>query len=132
MVSDGLVTFTGLWPGYLAYVQHKNVHPHLKNFNLGSSECPAGFHLVVDLVERKAFIAPCKVADRFQAAQWEKGVKQEKPFSLSSEEIKKWVEELEQQLSHFPGIDEVMSQIAEDEKCIAALEQWLDDQAICL
>jgi hypothetical protein len=25
-------------------------------------------------------------------------------------------------------MDELLSQIAEDEKCVAALEQWLDDQ----
>ncbi|HPH98623.1 MAG TPA: hypothetical protein PK613_22265, partial [Anaerolineaceae bacterium] len=91
MVSDGLVTFTGLWPGYLAYVQHKSVHPLLTEFNLGSSENPADYHLIIDLVERRAFVAPCKVADRFQATQWNQGVKLEKPVSLSSEEMEKWV-----------------------------------------
>jgi hypothetical protein len=128
MVSDGLVTFTGLWPGYLAYVQHKSVHPHLTEFNLGSSECPADHHLVIDLVERQAFIAPCKVVDRFQATQWKQGEKQEKHFILSSEEMEKWVEELEQQLLHFPSMDELMLQIAEDDKRVAALEHWLDGQ----
>jgi len=128
MVSDGLVTFTGLWPGYLAYVRHKMVHPHLTDFNLGSSECPADYHLIIDLVDRQAFVASCKVADRFQATQWKQGVKQEKPLSLSSEEMENWVEELEQQLLHFPSMDELMSQIAEDEKLVAALEHWLDDQ----
>lgn len=78
MVSDGLVTFTGLWPGYLAYVQHKSVRPLLTEFNLGSSENPADYHLIIDLVERRAFVAPCKVADRFQATQWKQGVKLEK------------------------------------------------------
>jgi hypothetical protein len=128
MVSDGLVTFTGLWPGYLAYVRHKMVHPHLTGFNLGSSENPADYHLIIDLVERRAFVAPCKVADRFQATQRNQGVKLEKPVSLSSEEIEKWVEESEQQLLHFPCMDELMAQIAEDEKLVAALEHWLDDQ----
>jgi len=128
MVSDGLVTFTGLWPGYLAYVQHKSVHPHLTEFNLGSSECPADHHLVIDLVERQAFIAPCKVVDRFQATQWKQGEKQEEHFSLSSEEMEKWVEELEQQLLVFPSMDELMLQIAEDEKRVAALKHWLDGQ----
>jgi len=128
MVSDGLVTFTGLWPGYLAYVQHKSVHPHLTDFNLGSSECPADYHLIIDLVERQAFVAPCKVADCFQVTQWNQGEKQEKPLSLSSEEMENWVEELEQQLLHFPSMDELMAQIAEDEKLVAALENWLDDQ----
>ena len=128
MVSDGLVTFTGLWPGYLAYVQHKSVRPLLTEFNLGSSENPADYHLIIDLVERRAFVAPCNVADRFQATQWKQGVKQEKPLSLSSEEMEEWVEQLEQQLLNFPSMDELMSQIAEDDKLVAALEQWSDDQ----
>ena len=132
MVSDGLVTFTGLWPGYLAFVKHKTVHPHLADFNLGSSEYHADYHLVVDLVERQAFVAPCKIAARFQAAQWEQRVKQEKPLSLSSEKMENWIEELEQQFSNFPSMDELISQIAEDEKCVAALEHWLDDQVIHL
>ncbi|HPH98363.1 MAG TPA: hypothetical protein PK613_20950, partial [Anaerolineaceae bacterium] len=55
-------------------------------------------------------------------------VKLEKPVSLSSEEMEKWVGELEQQLLHFPSMDELMAQIAEDEKLVAALEHWLDDQ----
>ena len=128
MVSDGLVTFTGLWPGYLAYVQHKSVRLLLTDFNLGSSENPADYHLIIDLVERQAFVAPCKEADRFQATQWNQGVMLEKPVSLPSEEMVKWVEELEQQLLHLPSMDKLMSQIAEDEKLVAALEHWLDDQ----
>jgi len=104
------------------------VHPHLTDFNLGSSECPADYHLIIDLVDRQAFVTSCKVADRFQATQWKQGVKQEKPLSLSSEEMERWVEELEQQLLHFPSMDELMLQIAEDEKLVAALEHWLDDQ----
>jgi hypothetical protein len=42
--------------------------------------------------------------------------------------MEKWVGELEQQLLHFPSMDELMAQIAEDEKLVAALEHWLDDQ----
>jgi len=128
MVSDGLVTFTCLWPGYLAFVQHDTVHPHLADYNLGSSECPANFHLVIDLAERRAFISPCRQADRLLATQWQKAAEQEKPLTLSSEEMEQWMENLEQQLSHFPSMDELMSQIAEDQKCVVALEQWLDSQ----
>ncbi|KKM08481.1 hypothetical protein SY88_23480, partial [Clostridiales bacterium PH28_bin88] len=71
---------------------------------------------------------PCKVVDRFQATQWKQGEKQEEHFSLSSEEMEKWVEELEQQLLVFPSMDELMLQIAEDEKRVAALKHWLDGQ----
>jgi hypothetical protein len=53
---------------------------------------------------------------------------QEKPLSLSSEEMEKWLQDLEQQLTHFPSMDELLSQMSEDEKRVASLEQWLDDQ----
>jgi hypothetical protein len=42
--------------------------------------------------------------------------------------MEKWAGELEQQVFHFPSKDELMAQIAEDEKLVAALEHWLDDQ----
>ena len=29
MVSDGYISFTGHWPGYLTYVQHPRIYPHL-------------------------------------------------------------------------------------------------------
>jgi hypothetical protein len=135
MLSDGLVTFTGLWPGYLAYVQHSTVHPHLTDYNLGSSDCQADYHLVIDLMERRAFISTSREADHLLAAQWQKDavgvcptLAQEKPLSLSSEEMEKWLQDLEQQLTHFPSMDELLSQMSEDEKRVASLEQWLDDQ----
>ena len=34
MVSDGLVTFTGNWSGYLAFVHHKFIYHHLAIYNL--------------------------------------------------------------------------------------------------
>ena len=77
MVSDGLVTFSGHWPGYLAYLQHRTVHPQLAAYNLGSSEDPAEYRLVIDLEERLAFIALCKEAEKILTSQW--GNPQEKP-----------------------------------------------------
>jgi hypothetical protein len=126
MVSDGFVTFTGHWPGYLAYVQHRAVHPQLAAYNLGSSEDPAKFRLVIELEERLAFIAPCKEAERLLFSQW--GTSQEKPVTISSEEMEKWLADLSEQLSHFPSMDELLSQMAEDQKHVAILRQWLDEQ----
>jgi hypothetical protein len=125
MVSDGLVTFTGLWPGYLAYVQHRAVHPQLVAYNLGSSEDPAEYRLVIDLEERLAFIAPCKEAERLLTSQW--ATSREKPVAISSEEMEKWLADLSEQLSHFPSMDELLSQIAEDQKHVKTLQHWLDE-----
>jgi hypothetical protein len=126
MVSDGLVTFTGLWPGYLAFVQHRAVHPQVAAYNLGSSEDPAEYRLVIDLDERLAFIAPCREAERLVTSQW--GNPQEKPVTISPAEMETWLADLTEQLSHFPSMDELLSQMAEDQKHVDTLQHWLDEQ----
>jgi hypothetical protein len=135
MVSDGLVTFTGLWSRYLAYMQHSVVHPHLVAYNLGSSDCPADHHLLIDLAERQAFIGTGEEADKLLTTQWQKEAiggcppaEQENFISLSPQNLEKWIADMGQQLTHFPSMTELMSQMAEDEKCVASLEQWLDEQ----
>ena len=126
MVSDGLVTFTGLWPGYLAYVQHRAVHPQVAAYNLGSSEDPAEYRLVIDLNERLAFIAPCREAERLVTSQW--GNPKEKPVTISPAEMETWLADLTEQLSYFPSMDELLSQMAEDQKRVETLQHWLDEQ----
>jgi hypothetical protein len=51
----------------------------------------------------------------------------DKPLSLSSAEIENWVNNLVQQFSHLPGVDELMSRIAKDEMSVKALMKWLDE-----
>jgi hypothetical protein len=126
MVSDGLVTFTGLWPGYLAFVQHQAVHPQVAAYYLGSSEELAEYRLVIDLDERLAFIAPCREAERLVTSQW--GNPQEKPVTISPAEMETWLADLTEQLSHFPSMDELLSQMAEDQKHVETLQHWLDEQ----
>jgi len=126
MVSDGLVTLTGHWPGYLAYLQHRTVHPQLAAYNLGSSEDPAEYRLVIDLDQRLAFIAPCREAERLVTSQW--GNPQEKPVTISPAEMETWLADLTEQLSHFPSMDELLSQMTEDQKQVETLQHWLDDQ----
>jgi hypothetical protein len=128
MVSDGFVTFTGHWPGYLAYVQHRAVHPQLAAYNLGSSEESAEYHLIIDLQKRQAYIAPWKKAESILASQGQGATAQEKPVILSSEDLEKLVEGLMQQLHPVPTMDELMCQMEEDRECVLMLRQWLDEQ----
>jgi hypothetical protein len=127
MVSDGFITFTGHWPGYLAYVQHRSVYAHLAAYNLGSSEEPAEFRLVIDLQDRQAFIAPGKEAERLLISQWQRGPVMEKPFSFSSEDLEKWVEGFIGQ-HPIPSMEELMRRMDEDKNWVATLQRWLDDQ----
>ena len=137
MVSDGLVTFTGLWSGYLAYVHHSAVYPHLDAYNLGSSDCPADYHLVIDLIQRQAFIGTGDAADKLLTTQWHKEAIGDCPHEdqgnficLSPKNLEKWIADMGKQLTHYPSMGELMSQIDEDEKCVASLEQWLDEQVL--
>ena len=65
MWSDGRTTTVGWWQGFLAYVQHPRVEPYLEPYDLGSSEEPAAHYLLLDLVERQAYIGTAGQVTRF-------------------------------------------------------------------
>ncbi len=65
MWSDGRTTTNGWWQGFLAYVQHPRVEPYLAPYDLGSSEEPAAHYLLLDLVERQAYIGTAGQVTRF-------------------------------------------------------------------
>jgi len=135
MVSDGFITFTGHWPGYLTYVQHVSIHPHLAAFQLGSSEDAATHRLVIDLRERQVFAASCREAEMLLANQWNtpQGEDQENsmqtgPVTLTIEDLQRLIEKLTGHLNQVPSMNEVMSRMEEDQKAVRMLQQWLDDQ----
>lgn len=125
MVSDGYVSFTGHWPGYLTYVQHQRIYPHLAAYNLGSSECEAEYRLVIDRQERAAYILPSNQAGKLLSIQWEREGSPAVPqiFTLEDLEavIKKIVEEWRP-----PSNADVMAQMKEDHAAVQTLRDWLD------
>ena len=123
MVSDGFVTFTGNWSGYLAYVHHKKVYPCLKPYNLGSSDEPAEYHLVVDLQERKVYAAKCTEAEMVLAEQW--AMVQAEPTLVSVETFSDLLQDFVEQEQFVPSMDEIMHQMDEDDKAVRALTHWL-------
>jgi hypothetical protein len=56
MWSDGRTTTDGWWQGFLTYVQHPQVESYLEPYDLVSSEEPAAYYLLLDLVEHQAYI----------------------------------------------------------------------------
>ena len=128
MVSDGYVTFTGHWPGYLAYVQHRAIYLQLAAYNLGSSEEPAEHRLIIDLQKRLAYIVPWKKAESILAAQWQVAIAQEKPVILSSEDMEKLIEGFMQQSPPVPTMEGLMRQMEEDREYVLTLQRWLDEQ----
>lgn len=128
MVSDGFVTFTGHWPGYLAYVHHAAVYPFVASYNLGSSDNQAEYRLVIDLQERKAYVAKSRDAEKVLAGQWSQETLQTEPISLSAEDIEVLLQGFEEQNLPLPTIDELRNQIEEDRKAVETLTRWLDNR----
>ena len=127
MVSDGYVTFTGHWPGYLAYVQHRLVAPALVNYNLGSSEDPATHRILIDLESRQAYIVLGAEGERILASQWEHHP-QTPPALLFMEDLeallREWTESKQAEIT----MEEVMCRMEEDQKAVETLRTWMDAQ----
>ena len=126
MVSDGLVTFTGNWAGYLAFIHHKFIYHHLAIYNLGSSDDPAEYRLVIDLLERKAYIAKCKEAVALLDGQWERVTPQTEPVFLSSAAFEDLLQDFSEQIKVIPSIEEIKQRMEEDHKAVETLIRWLD------
>lgn len=128
MVSDGFVTFTGHWPGYLAYIHHTSVYCFLSPYNLGSLEDPAEYRLMIDLEERTAYIAQSSESEKILSAQWKQEVTQTEPVSISSEELEELIQSFLVETETLPSMEELLRSMDENRKAVDALTWWLDDR----
>ena len=128
MVSDGSISFTGHWPGYLTYVQHPRIYPHLASYNLGSSEYEAEYHLMIDRKERGACLLPSNQAGRLLSGQWETGGAPEIPQVLSLKDLEAVIQKIAEEWRP-PSTADVMAQVNEDHAAVQALRDWLDHPA---
>jgi hypothetical protein len=128
MVADGYVSFTGHWPGYLAYIQHRRIYPLLVGLNLGSSEESADYHLVIDLVERKAYVAPNWDADRLLTSQWQTGERPALPELHSLADLEALLTTFMEM--HVTSISEgdLFRRMEEDRNPVQELVTWLNEQ----
>ena len=126
MVSDGLISFTGHWPGYLTYVQHTSVYPHLAAYNLGSSDFPAEYRLVIDRKARTAFVVPANQAERLLFSQWERDDPPAVPQVLSFEDLEEILKKIAGQWTPLPSSKDILDRMEEDRAAVHALKDWLD------
>jgi hypothetical protein len=126
MVSDGFVTFTGHWAGYLAFIHHKTIYHHLVIYNLGSSDDPADYRLVIDLQERMAYIAKSDDAETVVAGQWEIIPNQAGQVLLSSDDFENLLQNLTEQMQFIPSMEEVRQRMERDHQAVERLLRWLD------
>jgi hypothetical protein len=127
MVSDGIVSFTGHWPGYLAYVQHPLVAPALIGYNMGSSEEFATHRLLIDLDTRQAFVVLAAECERVLSSQWTQQPRNP-PVTLFMEDLEPLLREWASSLQADVTMEAVMCRMAEDQKALDTLCAWMDAQ----
>ncbi|MDD5369322.1 MAG: hypothetical protein PHQ40_09560 [Anaerolineaceae bacterium] len=129
MVSDGFVTFTGHWAGYLAFIHHKLIYHHLAIYNLGSSDDPAEYRPVIDLQERKAYIAKTCDAEIVVTGQWEVIPNLAGQVLLSSDDFEDLLQNFIEQMQFIPSMEEVRQRMEKDHQAVESLLRWLEDQS---
>ncbi|NMC84435.1 MAG: hypothetical protein GYA58_04030 [Anaerolineaceae bacterium] len=127
MVSDGIVTATGQWIGYLAYIEHPRIYSELCRYELGASDCPAQFRLVIDRVERKGYVARPADAQKFLARQWPEEATTLNPAQMDQllEALDRWLAEDRQ-----ATIGDVLAWMEANQNAVAALQAWLNETEI--
>jgi hypothetical protein len=124
--SDGRTSATGNWQAFLAFIHHTAVSPHLKGYDLGSSDSEAKYALILDQEQQALFVAPVKEAERFLQEQWPK----EPPIRMSQEEYAAFVTKALKNLRPPKDIsmDEIQRRIEQQYAIVEELQQWLDKQ----
>ena len=128
LISDGSMITAGFWEGYLAYIHHKAVYPHLASYNLGSSDDSAKYNLLVDLIERKAYLALCRDAERIMEENWRLVAEDIEKMTFSAEDMEALIRAFEEDLQEPPEDDELPPSMEEEHQAVMELTRWLDDQ----
>lgn len=127
MVSDGIVTATGQWIGYLAFVEHSRVYPELSKYELGASDCNAQYWLVIDREEHKAYVTSPMDAQKFLTSQWPEEAITLDPAQMDQlfEALDRWFAEDRQ-----ATVGDVLAWMETNRIAVAALQAWLNETEI--
>ena len=131
IISDGKITFTGNWAGYLAYVNNPRVKPLLENVNLGWSDEAAEYALLFDFESNSALVMDLSAARKLLQDQWERGTEVISPVSMSVEEMEEFVRKLTESYKEV-SVEEVRLQMIDDQKKVEKLTTWLNAQMLPL
>lgn len=124
LYDDSRSSGTGHGWGYLGFVRHPSVAPHLCELDLGSSEQDGRQRLVIDRQERRAFVADATSARSFLRKQFPA----ESEVELTAEQWQEIVEEIRQRMlaRPLPSMDDLMQQMRTHSALVAEMVRWLD------
>lgn len=121
MVSDGQISRTGYWEGYLTYVRHCH---QLQRFRLGSSDETALECLVFDRTSRRAYIAPYHAALELLREQWPKM----EPVHITEDVWNEMVKQVWKRMAELRSPSQLDIYRAQQDRvaAMAALRAWLN------
>ena len=127
MIDHGEVSFDGNWHGYLAFIQHPYIRPHLFGSQLGNYDEEAVQMLIIDRYERRLAIAGWQEGHKFLAHQHSPRTLTRLAFEDSEalrEAIRRALVELP-----MPTPEEIKQMMHEQHEAVAALIVALDQLA---
>lgn len=92
--SDGHTTTCGEWDAYELYVNHPLVAPHVRGYDLGSSEESPTHYLLLDREARTLSVAPVAEAQRLLREQWGAAAQPESVLAFSEQEWEQFLQDL--------------------------------------
>lgn len=123
-LSDGRTSMSGDGWGWLAWARHAAVAPHLRAYDLGSSEREGPHALMIDRVERKVYAADRREAERVVRDQWPVC---EEP-DLTAEQVEAVMRHMERAMASrpTPTASEIIRRMREHSRLVAEMVAWLD------
>ncbi len=122
-VNDGRYMTTGEWDAFLLFVRHWSVEPHLRGYNLGSSEDEARHWLILDREERQLIVAPVAIAQQVLQSQW-KQPEAEPVLVVDEAEWEQLVQDLQARMKTI-GQDQVLALMHQHQIVVQDLAAWL-------
>lgn len=124
-LSDGRTSMSGDGWGWLAWARHAAVAPHLRPYDLGSSEQEGPHVLLIDRAERRVYAASRDEAERVVRGQWPAC---EEP-DLTPEQMDAVVEHVRRAMESrpMPTAEELMRRLREHSRLVSEMIRWLDE-----
>lgn len=132
--NDGVCSADGNWFGFLKFVEHPGVMPHLQQYNLGSSDFEAEHWLLADLEDREIWVGPQGEVAKFVRREAEKQFavpfppRTEIPGERLSQILSEITEDLREEIKTWPvpSMEEIEKRIAEDHQAVETMVRELD------
>jgi hypothetical protein len=135
--DDGFCSGDGNWHGFLSFVDHAQLMPHLQQYNLGSSDFEAEHWLLADLENREIWVGPMGEIAEFVRREAQKqfpapvALKAEIPQETLGQILSEITKDLREKIKTWPvpSMEEIEKRIAEDleavEMMVKELNEWV-------